>query len=67
MSMRVTQLTTHWEAEEAFAVIEFLDTLRHALWNSHGEQIEQMLRGNNQDRRTDEEQMGFDFDDPIPF
>lgn len=67
MTMRFTQLATHWDAEEALAVIEFLDTLRNALWSSHGEQIERMLRDSTPHHRHGEEQMGFDFDDQIPF
>ena len=67
MTMRYTQLKTHWDAEEALSVIEFLDSLRSALWSNHGEEIEQMLRDSTQNHRSGEEQLGFDFDDQIPF
>lgn len=70
MSMRFSQLVTHWEPAEALAVIEILDTLREVLWQSYGEEIEQYLRDEvtaSADAASKEEQQAFDFDDAIPF
>lgn len=64
--MRFSQLVTHWEPAEALAVIEFLDSLREALWQSHGEEIEQYLR-DGAVVASGEEQQAFNFDDAIPF
>jgi len=37
-----TQLRTHWTADDAYCVIEFLDELRDVLWDSYGDQIIEM-------------------------
>ncbi len=42
MSMKFTQLTTRWTADDAYCVIEFLDELREVLWASYGDQIIEM-------------------------
>jgi hypothetical protein len=42
MSMKFTQLTTRWTADDAHCVIEFLDELRDVLWASYGDQIIEM-------------------------
>ncbi len=65
MPMTFIQMTTHWEAEEAHSVIEFLDQLRDALWQRHGEGITQMQRESStvhNDRQHD-----LPFDDPLDF
>lgn len=42
MSMKFTQLRTHWTADDAYCVIAFLDELRDLLWDSYGDQIIEM-------------------------
>ena len=44
MTMRITRLTTYWNAEEADTVITFLDELKNLLWEVYGEQITDMRR-----------------------
>ena len=67
MTMKVTCLTTYWNAGEAATAIELLDTLREALWETYGEQITQMHRESYDDRIQDTNQCEFQFDDDIPF
>lgn len=44
MTMRFTQIKTHWRAEEASTVIEFLGDLRDMLWDVYGEEIIAMYK-----------------------
>jgi len=44
MTMKLTRLTTHWEAGEAYCVIAFLDELRDALMATYGDDIGEMLK-----------------------
>jgi len=67
MTMNTTRLTTYWRTGEAAAVIDFLDTLRDALWETYGEQITRMHREIYDDRIRDANQCEFEFDDEIPF
>ena len=67
MTMKVTRLTTYWTLDEAATVIDFLDTLRDALWETYGEQITQMHREAYDDRIQDINQGELEFDDDIPF
>ena len=39
MTMNTTRLTMYWTVGEATTAIDFLDTLRDALWETYGEQI----------------------------
>ena len=39
MTMKFTQLKTHWTAEDAHAVLSLLDELRDALWETYGADI----------------------------
>lgn len=39
MSMKLSQIRTHWTADEAYLVISFLDELRDLVWESYGEEI----------------------------
>ena len=67
MTMRLTQLTTHWEPDEALAMIQLLDQLKELLWSAYGEEIVRQEYADQTHRRLDEEQLALDFDDPIPF
>ena len=67
MTMTVTRLTTYWTPDEAATAIDFLDTLREALWEIYGEQITQMHREACKGRISDPNQGQFVFDDDIEF
>ena len=67
MTMNVTRLTTYWTVGEAATVIDFLDILRDALWETYGEEITKMHREAYDDRIRDTNQCEFEFNDDIPF
>ena len=67
MTMKVTRLTTYWTVDEADTVIDFLDGLRDALWETYGEQITTMHREAYDNRIQDINQCELGFDDDIPF
>ena len=67
MTMKVTRLTTYWTLDEAATVIDFLDMLRDALWETYGEQITEMHREACDNRIQDINQREPEFDDDIPF
>ena len=67
MSMKITHLHTHWTAEEAHTVIEFLDVLRDQLWHSYGDSVVDMLRQASANNAQHERQVTFEFDDDMNF
>jgi hypothetical protein len=67
MTMNVTRLTTYWSIDEAATVIDFIDILRDALWETYGEQITRMHREAYDNRIQDLNQCELGFDDDIPF
>ncbi len=67
MSMKITRLHTHWSAEEAHVVIEFLEVLREQLWENYGDAVVDMLREASADKAWQEAQTKFEFDDDITF
>jgi len=67
MTMNTTRLTTYWTTGEAATAIDFLDTLRDALWETYGAQITQMHQEARHDHIRDSNQGEFEFDDEIPF
>jgi len=67
MTMKSTRLTTYWTIDDAATVIDFLDLLRDALWETYGNQITQMYREAYDDRFQDPNQCELEFDDDIPF
>lgn len=67
MSMKITRLTTYWNASEASSVIEFLDLLRDQLWDHYGEQITAMLHEAAAEQANDDDQHVIDFEDDPPF
>lgn len=67
MSMRLTQLATHWEPDEALAMIQFLDQLKEMLWSAYGEEIVRQEYANQEHQKPHEDQLTLDFDDQIPF
>ena len=56
MTMNSTRLTTYWTIDDAATVIDFLDLLRDALWETYGNQITQMYREAYDDRFQDPNQ-----------
>jgi tRNA(Ile2) C34 agmatinyltransferase TiaS len=67
MTMKVTRLYTHWDAEQAHTVIAFIDELRDQLSEIYGEQIAEMLRAASADDLVEEQQSELDFDDNVEF
>ena len=67
MSMKITHLHTHWTAEEAHTVIEFLDVLRDQLWHSYGDSVVDMLRQASVNEPCHDDQVTFEFDDDMNF
>ena len=67
MTMNSTRLTTYWTIDDAATVIDFLDLLRDALWETYGEQITQWHREADDNRIQDVNQCELGFDDDIPF
>ncbi len=67
MTMNTTRLTTYWTTGEAAIAIDFLDTLRDALWETYGEQIIRMHYEACDDCIRDTSQGEFEFDDEILF
>lgn len=68
MTMRFSQLITHWEPETAYEIIQFLDQLRDALCENYGEAIAQRQREYAQQfNQENKEQFELEFDDRIPF
>jgi len=67
MTMNTTRLITYWSTDEAATLIDFLDILREALWETYGEQITRMHREAYDDRIPDANQCEFEFNDDIPF
>jgi len=67
MTMKMTRLTTYWSIDEAATVIDFLDILRDALWETYGEKITEMHHEACDNRIQDTNQCELGFDDDIPF
>lgn len=67
MTLKITPIRTHWEAEEAWTVIEFLDELRDLLWQTYGDQITDMLREAAVPQLKNTDQGELEFDDEISF
>ena len=67
MAMNTTRLTTYWTTDEAATAINFLDTLRDALWEAYGEQITEMYREAHDNGTQDINQCEFEFNDEISF
>jgi hypothetical protein len=67
MTMNTTRLVTYWNTAEAATVIDFLDALRDALWETYGEQITQMHREAREESDRYNAQCEFAFDDDMKF
>ena len=67
MTLKIIRISTHWEAEDACTVIQFLDELRDGLWCIYGDQITDMLREASEPPLENTDQGELEFDDEIPF
>ena len=67
MTMNTTHLTTYWTTGEAAIALDFLDTLRDALWETYGEHINGMHYETYLNAIQDPNQYEFEFNDDIPF
>lgn len=65
MTMKLMQLRTHWNADDAYAVISFLDELRDMLWATYGDDIIAMQRDAATPHADDAD--ACDINDNIPF
>lgn len=67
MTRQFTQLITHWDADQALSVIQFLDELRDVLWLAYGDEIlaKQVERNDRHDQHTSTEE--WEIEDDIPF
>jgi hypothetical protein len=65
--MSITHVRTHFTAEQAHTVIEFLDGLRDQLWHSYGDAVVDMLRQASANSVQHARQATFEFDDDINF
>ena len=67
MSLSVTRLSTHWSADEAYVVIQFLDQLREQLIETYGDEIIEILKETIAEHHDNSDQIEFPFDDDLPF
>jgi hypothetical protein len=66
MTMKFTQIITHFSVDEALEIIAFLDQLKNTLWINYREEIETMQREDPHDH-TDDKQHHSDTNDSIQF
>ena len=57
MTMRLTQLRTYWEANEASAIIDFLDELKDVLWTVYGDEIIEQRQALQQESDSHNDQL----------
>lgn len=67
MTMRFTQLTTYWNADDANTVIEFLDELREVLWATYGDEIIEMRQAASESNSQEDESLDSDLEGEIIF
>ena len=65
MSMKVLRLCAHWQAEDAYSALTFIDELREQIINEYGEEIVQMLQ--EASTAGEEQQLELPFADAAPF
>ncbi len=65
--MKITRLRTHWDAEEAYMVIEFLTELNDLLWQTYGDKIIEHQQSLAEAAYLESHQTKLPFDDPIEF
>lgn len=60
MTMRFSQLKTHWSADDAYIVLSLLDELRDVLWESYGADIIEQQQQVHQNDNFDTEKINAD-------
>lgn len=65
MSMNILRVHAHWNAEEAYNLLELLDVLREEILEHYGDDIARMLQEGTPD--VDEWQLELPFTDLPPF
>lgn len=63
--MKSLKITTYWTAEEAHCVYQLLDELKSAVWESYGEEIQEMFNEIRCEQQNTEQNN--EFDDEIDF
>ncbi len=53
MSMKLSQLKTYFEPDEAYLIISFLGELKEVLWDTYGAEIIEQQQLNEQQRSLD--------------
>ena len=68
--MQTIKITTHWTADQAVYVCEFLDELKQAIMWTYSDEIEvmeKMERAFQEEQQAKKAEPGDWFDDEIPF
>lgn len=65
MSMKLSQLRTYWDADDAYLIISFLDELRDVLWATYGAEIIEQQQTNP--HAGDRDEMLLDIDEASKF
>jgi len=63
--MKTLRFATHWTAEEADCMLQFIDELKSILWQQYGDEIVDMHRAIKVKQQKFEESN--EFDDEISF
>jgi len=63
--MKTIKITTHWTAEEADCILQFIDELKSLLWQHYGDEIAGMYKAISTEQQKIEE--SDEFDDEILF
>ncbi len=67
MTMKINQIVTYLEPDQAIDIINFMEQLKEVLWSAYGEEIIAMQQNDGHDNHRDEKQLSLDFNDQIPF
>ena len=67
--MKTIKITTHWSADQALYVCEFLDELKCAILTTYSDEIEQLMEECKAEPANKQPTKEMDdwFDDEIPF
>ena len=63
MSMKLTQVRTWWDADDAYLIISFLHELSDSLWATYGGEIIEQLQANQCSSNHDDRQLPLPFED----
>ncbi len=62
MSMKLSQLKTYFEPDEAYLIISFLDELKEVLWETYGAEIIEQQQANKNTSNHDDRQWPLELD-----